>query len=170
MSLLGNKIQRIRKFRGLTQKEFGMMLGYDEKSAQSRIADYETGKRTPKRPLIEKMAEVLDVNPNYIQHEGTLTEDGIMLLLLELDEHYTIFIDDCKDEYDNPRNAVCFDSAIMRNFLEEWKQRKKELADGEISKEEYVEWKLNWSQSCDGCGRYNPRKPWRSPKATDTEE
>ena len=29
------------------------------------------------------------------------------------------------------------------------------------SKEEYLEWKLNWPQTADGCGRYEPKKKWR---------
>ena len=28
-------------------------------------------------------------------------------------------------------------------------------------KEEYLEWKLNWPQTADGCGRYEPKKKWR---------
>ena len=39
--------------------------------------------------------------------------------------------------------------------------RKKQLRDGEITKEEYLEWKLNWPQTADGCGRYEPKKKWR---------
>ena len=31
----------------------------------------------------------------------------------------------------------------------------------ECTKEEYLEWKLNWPQTADGCGRYEPKKKWR---------
>ena len=43
----------------------------------------------------------------------------------------------------------------------EWQLRKKQLREGEITKEEYLEWKLNWPQTADGCGRYEPKKKWR---------
>ena len=48
MSIMGDKIHRIRDFRGMTQKQLGMAVGFDEKSADVRIAQYESGTRTPK--------------------------------------------------------------------------------------------------------------------------
>ena len=33
---------------------------------------------------------------------------------------------------------------------------------GEITRNEYFEWKINWPQTCDGCGKYEPKKQWRS--------
>ena len=49
----------------------------------------------------------------------------------------------------------------LDDFLKEWQLRKKQLREGEITKEEYLEWKLNWPQTADGCGRYEPKKKWR---------
>ena len=45
---IGDRIKRARNFRGMTQKELGMAVGLDEKSADIRIAQYESGTRTPK--------------------------------------------------------------------------------------------------------------------------
>ena len=33
-----------------------------------------------------------------------------------------------------------------------------ELKSGEITRDEYFEWKINWPQTCDGCGKYEPKK------------
>ena len=38
-----------------------MAVGFDEKSADVRIAQYESGTRTPKQALVEQLAEALDV-------------------------------------------------------------------------------------------------------------
>ena len=35
------------------------------------------------------------------------------------------------------------------------------LKSGEITREEYFEWKINWPQTCDGCRKYEPKKQWR---------
>ena len=35
------------------------------------------------------------------------------------------------------------------------------LAAGEITREEYLEWKLNWPQTADDCGKHTPSKQWR---------
>jgi len=48
--------------RGLTQKELGVAIGFDESAADVRIAQYESGTRTPKEDVLRKFAEVLDVN------------------------------------------------------------------------------------------------------------
>jgi hypothetical protein len=45
--------------------------------------------------------------------------------------------------------------------LAEWQQRKKDLADGITSKAEYMEWKLNWPQTCDDGNIKGPVKKWR---------
>ena len=37
MSIIGDKIHRIRDFRGMTQKQLGMAVGFDEKSAPKQI-------------------------------------------------------------------------------------------------------------------------------------
>lgn len=48
------------------------------------------------------------------------------------------------------------------NFLQNG-QHEKELAEGKISKSEYMEWKLNWPDTADDCGNGKPKKNWRNP-------
>ena len=170
MSIIGDKIKRIRKFRGITQKELGIAVGFDEKSADVRIAQYESGTRTPKQELVKKFAEVLDVNPLFISNEEILGAEGVMLMLFELDEHYPLSILNCTDEDDCDRKAICFKSILMTDFLKEWQKRKKDLADGKISKVEYMEWKLNWPQTTDDCGKHQPSKEWRDNPTTTVDE
>ena len=62
--------------------------------------------------------------------------------------------------------AVSFRYRLLDEFLKEWQLRKKQLREGEITKEEYLEWKLNWPQTADGCGRYEPKKKWRKEEKT----
>ena len=45
---IGERIQFFRKLRGMTQKYLGTQVGFPEKSADVRLAQYETGTRTPK--------------------------------------------------------------------------------------------------------------------------
>ena len=48
---IGERIHFFRLLRGMTQKYLGMTLGFPEKSADVRLAQYETGSRTPKADL-----------------------------------------------------------------------------------------------------------------------
>ena len=58
---IGERIHFFRLLRGMTQKYLGMALGFPEKSADVRLAQYETGSRTPKADLTAALAEILDV-------------------------------------------------------------------------------------------------------------
>ena len=57
--------------------------------------------------------------------------------------------------------AIWFDSGSLNNFIREWMDRKQELKNGEITLDEYFEWKLNWPDTSDGCGRFEPKFKWR---------
>ena len=48
---IGERIHFFRILRGMTQKYLGMALGFPEKSADVRLAQYENGSRTPKADL-----------------------------------------------------------------------------------------------------------------------
>ena len=60
--VLGERIKRIRTFRGLTQRELGLKLGYEERNADVRVAQYESGYRVPVSytHLIELVSEKVD--------------------------------------------------------------------------------------------------------------
>ena len=53
---IGERIHFFRLLRGMTQKYLGMSLGFPEKSADVRLAQYETGSRTPKADLTAALA------------------------------------------------------------------------------------------------------------------
>ncbi len=57
--VLGERIKRIRTFRGLTQRELGLKLGYEERNADVRIAQYESGYRVLKTNTLLEMAKIL---------------------------------------------------------------------------------------------------------------
>lgn len=154
---IGNKIKRIRNLRGLTQKEFGRLIGFDEKTADVRVAQYEAGTRTPKADLLRKMAEILDVNICYLSEPSLYSAEEIMFALFELDDNYPIKILDTPNE----KYSVCFDSVLMDGFLAEWQTRKQELADGIITPEEYLEWKMNFPKTANDCGKHEPSKKWK---------
>ena len=66
---------------------------------------------------------------------------------------------------------VCmwFDYGVLNDFLKEWVVRMDELKSGMITRDEYFEWKINWPQTCDGCGKYEPKKQWLSVKSKLSE-
>jgi len=163
---IGERIKRIRNIRKLTQKELGLAVGFDENTADVRIAQYESNTRTPKEEMLRKIAEALDVNYNAIYESSLYAVEDIMFTLFELDEHYLIRLHEIADNTDpdftEKHIAVNFHTRLLDEFLTEWQQRKKDLADGVISKAEYMEWKLNWPRTAGE----NPTKQWRKPPET----
>ena len=163
---IGDRIKRVRNFRGMTQKELGIAVGLDEKSADIRIAQYESGTRTPKEDLLKKIADVLDVNYRSLYESNLYAAEDIMYALFELDEHYprtSLYeVTDTSDPGSPEIHmALSFRNHLLDGFLKEWQLRKQQLAAGEISREEYQEWKLNWPQTADDCGKFAPARQWR---------
>ena len=48
---IGERIRFFRNLRGMTQKSLGMSIGFAEKTADIRMAQYESGTRTQKKSL-----------------------------------------------------------------------------------------------------------------------
>ncbi len=61
MITLGRKLQHLRLKNHLTQQELGLALGYTESSAGPRIAQYESGVRSPKEQTCKELAKLLGV-------------------------------------------------------------------------------------------------------------
>lgn len=169
----------------MTQKELSEKIGLTD---QHRIVQYEKGVRVPKKDLVDKMAKALDVNPYTLYDTAGRDASEMMELLFWLDEFNPsalhLFLprkfpgEKCNEVADTsvyyhdndswPTHApVCmwFDYGVLNDFLKEWVVRMDELKSGEITRDEYFEWKINWPQTCDGCGKFEPKKQWKLSKA-----
>ena len=56
----------------------------------------------------------------------------------------------------HPPVGMWFNYGVLNDFLKEWTLRKEELKSGKITRDEYFEWKINWPQTCDDCGKREP--------------
>ena len=61
----------------------------------------------------------------------------------------------------HPPVGMYFQYGLVDEFMREWLLRQQELHAGEITRDEYFEWKLNWPRTCDDCGKCEPSIPWR---------
>jgi len=160
---IGDRIKRIRNFRGLTQKDLGLAVGFDDKTADVRIAQYESGTRTPKEDMLKRITKALDVNYRSIYEPSLYAAEDFMYTLFELDEHIGVSLYEIEDKLNKEKHiATAFEyGKILDGFLEEWKLRKQELENNGITKEEYIEWKLNWPATADSCKKKKYYKKWR---------
>ena len=184
---IGDKIKKIRTFRNMTQAELGAALGWGDKGA-NRLAQYETNYRVPRKDLVTEMAKILDVNPLTLHEPTTMDASELMEILFWIDEFNPAAInlfqletypgEKCNSsegtavryhDSDNwpahPPVGMWFNYGVLNDFMKEWVLRKEELKSGKITRDEYFEWKINWPQTCDGCGKYEPKRQWRSANA-----
>ena len=69
-----------------------MLLGFPEKSADVRLAQYETGARTPKADLTASLANALDVSPQALAVPDIDSYIGLMHTLFTLEDRYGLKI------------------------------------------------------------------------------
>ena len=116
---MANGFTFFRLLRGMTQKYLGMALGFPEKSADVRLAQYETGSRTPKADLTAALAQVLDVSPHALSVPDIDSYVGLMHTLFTLEDNYGLKITEQDGELvlqvDFRKNQGCCPAA--RNAL-----------------------------------------------------
>ena len=151
---IGERIKKARVFRGMTQKELGIAVGFNEKNADVRIAQYESNTRRPKDSLIYKMADVLDVGFFTLYEPRPHNAESIMYSLfdqennpmrVQLEEVLTTDSLQCPQK----RIAVIYNYDHMDEYLREWKLRREQVLNHTITIEEYTEWVVNWPDTSD---------------------
>lgn len=62
----------------MTQKELGLAIGFNERTADVRMAQFESGTRVHKEAIVIKITDVLKVNPDYLMEaEDYTTPEGV---------------------------------------------------------------------------------------------
>lgn len=144
---IGERIHFFRNMRGMTQKYLGMLLGFPEKSADVRLAQYETGARTPKAELTNSLANALEVAPQALAVPDIDSYIGLMHTLFTLEDRYGVKIDEADGE-------VCLkvdvfkgkDAVRLHEMLCAWRQAAAMLKAGAITQEEYDRWRYRYPE------------------------
>lgn len=143
---IGERINFFRNKRGMTQKYLGQVLGFDEKSADVRIAQYESGARSPKSEYTNALADALDVSPKALNVPEIDSYEGLMHTLFALEDLYGLRISNIDGEiclalkkFDNPEYLT------MYEHFEAWWQKAADMRDDKISKDQYDEWRYHYS-------------------------
>ena len=156
---IGERIHFFRTLRGMTQKYLGMMLGFPEKSADVRLAQYETGARTPKADLTASLARVFDVSPQALAVPDIDSYIGLMHTLFTLEDRYGLKIDEADGE-------ICLkvdvrksnNAAELHKMLCAWRQVSAMFKAGEIAQEEYDRWRYHYPEF-DTSGKWHKVTP-----------
>ena len=88
----GRRIRHYRILRGMTQKALGIATGFSPETADIRIAQYESGVRTPKHALLYTLAEALGVSSTALDIPRIKSREVLNQLLLALEDEYGLMI------------------------------------------------------------------------------
>ena len=145
---IGERIRRFRTMRGMTLKYLGEAVGFPENNADVRMAQYEKGTRTPKADLTNQLADALDVSTEALNVPNIDSYTGLMHTLFALEDLYGFKIDRLDGEICiriNRQNGSTF--AKMTGLLEPWEEMAQKYRNGEISREEYDQWRYSYPRS-----------------------
>ena len=143
----GKRIKFFRNRKGMKQKELGELLGFLGKTSDVRVAQYETEARTPKADLVKEMAQIFGVSPRAINVPNIDSYLGLMHTLFALEDMYGLKVINVDGQ-----PHLCLDSSIsapgssVDEMLRAWMEQADKLENGEISKEEYDEWRYKYPE------------------------
>ena len=145
---IGERIRFIRNLRGMTQKFLGLQVGFSERTADIRMAQYESGSRTPKADLVEKLADALDVSTEALNVPNIDSYTGLMHTLFALEDLYGFKIDRLDGEICIRLNKQIGSTyAKMSGLIQPWEEMAQKYHNGEISREEYDQWRYRYPRS-----------------------
>ncbi len=88
----GRRIRHYRMLRDMTQKALGIAAGFPTETADIRIAQYESGARTPKHALLCALAEALGISPSVLDIPCIKSREALKQLLLALEDEYGLTV------------------------------------------------------------------------------
>ena len=142
---IGERIRFFRNLKGMTQKFLGVKIGFPERAADVRLAQYETGSRTPKPELTNALANALGVSAMALNIPDIDSEVGLMHTLFALEDIYGFKIDKLNGEVciklDKDKGTSYI--SLLERFTA-WQKEAEKYRNGEISKEEYDHWRYTY--------------------------
>lgn len=143
---IGERIHHFRLLRGFTQKYLGQQLGFTESQADVRIAQYEKGARSPKENYLNALADIFDVSPHALAVPDIDSYVGLMHTLFTLEDLYGLHIGEIDGELCLRLDREHREYQHLFEPFHAWQQMAAKLESGEISQEEYDNWRYNYPE------------------------
>ncbi len=135
---LSVKIKKYRISRGLTQRELGELCGFPTKSADSRIREFESGKKVPKQEILQKIAHALNVSILDLLNIKLDQPADILQILFTLEKQYGVIPHEAEDY----STCLTITSQPFQEIIHLWALFREMYDSKSISYEEYEKRKL----------------------------
>ena len=131
----GQKLKKLRLLRDLTQKELAIKAGLTD----AAIRNYELGNRSPTKEQLQKIAQALDCDISALtDHEPNSIHEFIHIIF-DYEKEMKL-----RPLIDGTTSALLSHDMNFNDFLVEWDEIRKKHYNGEITDEEFEDWKLSF--------------------------
>lgn len=131
----GEKLKKLRLLRKLTQKELAIKSGLTD----SAIRNYELGYRSPNKDQLIKIAEALACDVSALIDHTPISNFEFMQILFDYEEDLKI-----RPLVEGSTIGLLSHDMNLNDFLTEWDKMRKKHYNGEITDEEFEDWKLSY--------------------------
>lgn len=131
----GEKLKKLRLLRELTQKELAIKSGLTD----SAIRNYELGYRSPNKDQLIKIAEALACDVSALIDHTPISNFEFMQIIFDYEEDLKI-----RPLIEDSTIGVLSHDMTFNDFLIEWDEMRKKHYNGEITDEEFEDWKLSY--------------------------
>ena len=144
---IGQRIKFFRNRKGMTQKNLGEVLGFLGKTSDVRMAQYESEARVPKHDLVKEMAGIFDVSTHALTVPDIDSYIGLMHTFFALEDMYGLKIGEVDGEPCLRLDKSDYSTySSMYKMLHAWQMEAARLEKGEITKEQYDEWRYKYPE------------------------
>lgn len=131
----GKKLKELRLLRGLTQKE----LAIKSDLTDAAIRNYELGNRSPSREQMRKIASALECDISALIEHEPVSNFEIFQIIFDYEELLKL-----RPLIEEGTEALISQDMNFNDFLKEWDEMRKKHYNGEITDEEFKNWKLSY--------------------------
>lgn len=133
-----NRMKHFRHLRCMTLRKLGLMVGFPEKNADVRIAQYEANDRVPKVACMATITKALNVSHHDLSVADVEDTNSLMHLFFVLEDRYGLQIEQGGDSI---WLRVKEQNEKLYPMLQEWSRQAALLSWREIDQSTYDQWR-----------------------------
>lgn len=136
----GARLKYIRKYRHMSADDVAEYFGFGGKDPHKTFNSYENNYREPSEGRLKEIAELYEVSVNAIKKYDFNNPIDVIYNLMWLEEELSYY----DINFDNSKFNKSTYNLYVQNGIKEWQNIREKRENGEISDDEYIEWKLKF--------------------------
>lgn len=136
----GARLEYIRRLRHMSEDDVAEYFGFGGKDPHKTFNSYENNYREPSKCRLKEIAELYEVSVNAIKKYDFNNPIDVIYNLMWLEEEFPYY----EINLDHSKFDESTYNLYVQNGIRKWNEMRDKRESGEISDDEYLEWKLNF--------------------------